>query len=128
MSRILLGFALLATLSLGALAIANQETQSAAEAGSANTMDLGNFSVSLAVKDLAASLAFYEKLGFTKIGGEAAQKWLVLRNGQATIGLFEGMFENNIMTFNPGWSRDGENLEEFTDVRDLQKQLKAAGI
>ncbi len=128
MSRILLGFALLATLSLGALAIANQETQSAAEAGSANTMDLGNFSVSLAVKDIAASLAFYEKLGFTKIGGEAAQKWLILRNGHATIGLFEGMFEQNIMTFNPGWSREGENLEEFTDVRDLQKQLKAAGV
>ena len=128
MSKILIGFAMLATLSLGAVAIANPKTPAAVKAESTNTMDLGNFSVSLAVKDIAASLAFYEKLGFTKIGGEAAQKWLILRNGHATIGLFEGMFEQNIMTFNPGWSREGENLEEFTDVRDLQKQLKAAGV
>ncbi len=91
-------------------------------------MDLGNFSISLAVKDLKVSREFYEKLGFTKVGGEATQNWLILRNGHATIGLFQGMFENNIMTFNPGWSRDGENLDEFTDVREIQKRLKAAGI
>lgn len=91
-------------------------------------MDLGNFSVSLAVKDLATSLAFYEKLGFEKIGGEAEQNWLVLRNGAARIGLFQGMFENNIMTFNPGWNTDGEALEEFTDVREIQRRLKEQGI
>ena len=91
-------------------------------------MDLGNFSVSLAVKDLNLSRAFYEKLGFEMFGGEAAQNWLILRNGDAIIGLFQGMFEMNILTFNPGWSQDGEDLEEFTDIRDLQRELKAAGI
>ena len=91
-------------------------------------MDLGNFSISLAVKDLSASRAFYEKLGFAMIGGEPAQNWLILRNGDATIGLFQGMFEQNIMTFNPGWSRDGDHPETFTDVRDLQKQLKSNGL
>ena len=91
-------------------------------------MDLGNFSVNLAVKDLSASRVFYEKLGFTIIGGEPAQNWLILRNGDATIGLFQGMFEQNIMTFNPGWSRDGDHPETFTDIRVLQKQLKAAGL
>ena len=91
-------------------------------------MDLGNFSISLAVKDLSASRAFYETLGFTALGGEPDQNWLILRNGDATIGLFQGMFEDNIMTFNPGWSRDGDHPETFTDIRDLQKQLKASGI
>ena len=91
-------------------------------------MDLGNFSISLAVKDLGESRVFYEKLGFTQIGGEPAQNWLILRNGDATIGLFQGMFEENLMTFNPGWSRDGDHPEEFTDVRDVQKQLKSDGI
>lgn len=91
-------------------------------------MPLGNFSVSLAVKDLAASRAFYEKLGFEAIGGDAAQNWLILRNGAATIGLFQGMFERNALTFNPGWDSAGQALAEFTDVRELQRRLRAAGI
>jgi len=91
-------------------------------------MELGNFSVSLAVEDLSASRAFYESLGFEMFGGDPDQNWLILQNGTATIGLFQGMFPDNILTFNPGWSRDASNLEEFTDVRDLQRQLKAAGV
>jgi len=91
-------------------------------------MELGNFSVSLAVKDLAASRAFYETLGFAVIGGEADQNWLILRNGSATIGLFQGMFERNILTFNPGWNAAAEALDEFTDVRELQRQLVAQGV
>ncbi|TDJ74547.1 MAG: VOC family protein [Planctomycetota bacterium] len=91
-------------------------------------MELGAFSVSLAVKDLAASRAFYEKLGFEEKGGNAAQNWLILRNGTTTIGLFQGMFEENIMTFNPGWNSDAKKLEKFTDVRELQRRLKAAGL
>lgn len=91
-------------------------------------MDLGNFSLSLAVKDLTTSRAFYEKLGFTVIGGEADQGWLILQNPSCTIGLFQGMFEKNTLTFNPGWNAKGETLESFTDVRELQKQLKADGI
>jgi len=91
-------------------------------------MDLGTFSVSLAVNDLAASRAFYEKLGFEEKGGNAAQNWLILRNGTTTIGLFQGMFEQNIMTFNPGWNSDAKKLEKFTDVRELQRRLKAAGL
>jgi catechol 2,3-dioxygenase-like lactoylglutathione lyase family enzyme len=91
-------------------------------------MDLGNFSVSLAVKDLAASRGFYEALGFTVFGGEPEQGWLILRNGAATIGLFQGMFDRNILTFNPGWDADAKPLASFTDVRDLERQLEAAGI
>lgn len=91
-------------------------------------MELGNFSVSLAVKDLQASLAFYKKLGFEEVGGEAAQNWLILQNDTVVIGLFQGMFPNNIMTFNPGWHVSGEHPEEFTDVRELQRRLKADGI
>jgi len=91
-------------------------------------MKLGAFSVSLAVKDLAASLAFYEKLGFTKFAGEASQNWLILQNGTTTIGLFQGMFPNNILTFNPGWTQSAEALESFQDVREIQSALTAAGI
>lgn len=91
-------------------------------------MELGNFSVSLAVKDLAASRAFYETLGFTAIGGAADQGWLILRNGTTVIGIFQGMFERNILTFNPGWDADAQPLESFTDVRELQRQLRAAGM
>ncbi|WOF75815.1 VOC family protein [Parvibaculaceae bacterium PLY_AMNH_Bact1] len=91
-------------------------------------VDLGNFSLSLAVKDLTTSRAFYEKLGFAAIGGDADQGWLILQNPSCTIGLFQGMFEKNSLTFNPGWNAKGEVLESFTDVRDLQKQLKADGI
>lgn len=91
-------------------------------------MDLGAFSVSLAVKDLAASTAFYEKLGFSTLGGDAAQGWLILRNGSTVIGLFQGMFEGNILTFNPGWDQEARALGTFTDVREIQARLDAAGI
>lgn len=92
------------------------------------TSQLGAFSVSLAVKDIAASKAFYEKLGFTEAGGDQTQNWLILRNGDHTIGLFQGMFEGNIMTFNPGWDQQCNTLDSFTDVRAIHQQLKAAGV
>lgn len=91
-------------------------------------MNLGAFSVSLAVKDLDASRAFYEKLGFRVVGGEAAQHWLVLRNGTTTIGLFQGMFEKNTLTFNPGWDAEAQSTDPFTDVRELQKELRSRGL
>jgi lactoylglutathione lyase len=91
-------------------------------------MELGNFSISLAVKDIEASRAFYEKLGFSIFGGNAAQNWLILKNGDHVIGLFQGMFERNTLTFNPGWDSDGNRLEAFTDIRELQRQLKASGV
>lgn len=91
-------------------------------------MKLGNFSVSLSVKDLAASRAFYQALGFAAVGGDAAQNWLILQNGSTTIGLFQGMFERNMLTFNPGWDAACNTLPEFTDVRELQRQLRAQGI
>ncbi|GAA6186155.1 VOC family protein [Aliiglaciecola sp. NS0011-25] len=91
-------------------------------------MQLGNFSVSLAVKDIAVSRAFYEKLGFTVRGGDQAQNWLVLQNESTIIGLFQDMFEQNILTFNPGWDNDGKQLPEYKDVRELQKIIKAKGI
>ncbi len=91
-------------------------------------MELGNFSVSLAVKDIAASLLFYEKLGFTVFGGNIAQNWLILKNGDAVIGLFQGMFDKNILTFNPGWDKNAQKLDTFTDVRELQRRLQAHGV
>jgi catechol 2,3-dioxygenase-like lactoylglutathione lyase family enzyme len=91
-------------------------------------MRLGNFSVSLAVKDILASRAFYEKLGFRAIGGNVDQKWLILRNETSTIGLFQGMFEKNILTFNPGWDPQCNALPEFDDVRDIQSTLEAHGL
>jgi len=91
-------------------------------------MQLGNFSISLAVKDLAASRAFYEKFGFTAFGGDAAQNWLILKNGYAIIGLFQGMFERNMLTFNPGWDQNGMPVDGFTDVRELRRQLLAQGV
>lgn len=91
-------------------------------------MELGAFSISLAVKDIHASKAFYEKLGFKEFGGDISQNWLILKNGDHIIGLFQGMFEKNILTFNPGWDQDAQNLDTFTDVRDLQRQLKAQGV
>lgn len=91
-------------------------------------MELGAFSVSLAVKDIQASKAFYEKLGFKEIGGQIEQNWLILQNGTTTIGLFQGMFENNILTFNPGWDADQNELKSFEDVRSLQERLKAGGL
>ncbi len=91
-------------------------------------MELGVFSISLAVKDLEASRAFYEKFGFTIFAGNAAQHWLILKNGEHVIGLFQGMFERNILTFNPGWDRNAQKLDSFTDIRELQRQLKAQGV
>ena len=91
-------------------------------------MKLGAFSVSLAVKDIAASRAFYEKLGFTEIMGDPSQNWLILRNGETTLGLFQGMFEQNILTFNPGWDSKNQPLDEFQDVRTIQKRLKESGL
>ena len=91
-------------------------------------MELGNFSISLTVKDLQASREFYEKLGFKVFGGEAAQNWLIMKNGPHNIGLFQGMFENNILTFNPGWDANGLALETFTDVREIQRHLKDRGL
>lgn len=92
------------------------------------TMKLGAFSVSLTVKDIHASKAFYEDLGFQDLGGDISQNWLILKNGDCVIGLFQGMFEKNILTFNPGWNQNAENLDSFTDVREIQKQLKEKGI
>jgi predicted enzyme related to lactoylglutathione lyase len=91
-------------------------------------MELGNFSVSLAVRDIEASKAFYEKLGFTVFMGNQSQGWLILKNGDHVIGLFQGMFDKNVLTFNPGWDSNAQPLSEFTDVRDLQRQLKAGGV
>ena len=91
-------------------------------------MRLGNFSVSLAVKDLAASRAFYEKLGFRAIAGEPAQGWLILQNETSTIGIFQGIVERNTLTFNPGWSRTGDTLADFDDVREIQRELRRRGI
>ncbi|OEZ63633.1 MULTISPECIES: VOC family protein [unclassified Duganella] len=91
-------------------------------------MQLGAFSISLAVKDLAASRAFYEKLGFKEFGGNPAQNWLILKNGDHIIGLFQGMFEKNMLTFNPGWDQNATALDGFTDVREIQRQLKAQGV
>jgi lactoylglutathione lyase len=91
-------------------------------------MQLGNFSLSLTVKDLAASQDFYRKLGFEPVGGKLEQGWLILRSGTTTIGLFQGMFERNMLTFNPGWDIDCNTLPGYTDVRELQRQLRARGI
>ena len=91
-------------------------------------MQLGAFSISLAVKNIEASKAFYEKFGFEVVGGDPSQNWLILRNSGHTIGLFQGMFESNILTFNPGWDAEAQPLDSFTDVRELQRQLKAKGI
>jgi catechol 2,3-dioxygenase-like lactoylglutathione lyase family enzyme len=91
-------------------------------------MRLGNFSVSLAVKDIAASRAFYEKLGFRVFGGDQEQNWLILQNETSTIGLFQGMFDKNMLTFNPGWDRSANALSDFDDVREIQRRLKADGL
>lgn len=91
-------------------------------------MELGAFSISLTVKDIEASKAFYEKLGFQAVGGEIAHNWLILKNGDHVIGLFQGMFDKNILTFNPGWNQNAQKLDTFTDVRELQRQLKAQGV
>lgn len=91
-------------------------------------MNLGAFSVSLAVKDLQTSKAFYEKFGFTQFHGDAAQGWVILKNGTCVIGLFQGMFQKNILTFNPGWDSNAQPVPGFTDIRELQRRLKAQGL
>ena len=91
-------------------------------------MELGNFSISLAVKDLKQSKSFYEKLGFRVFGGEIEQNWLIMKNGDHNIGLFQGMFDKNILTFNPGWDKDGNTLDTFTDVRELQREIREKDI
>ena len=91
-------------------------------------MQLGAFSISLTVKDIQASREFYEKLGFTKFGGDQSQNWLILKNGETVIGIFQGMFDKNLLTFNPGWDGNAQPLGQFTDVRDLQKELLARGV
>jgi len=91
-------------------------------------MQLGIFSISLSVKDIRASKAFYEQLGFVEFGGNIDQNWLILKNGATLIGLFQGMFEDNLLTFNPGWDENAQNVEPFDDVRDIQRHLKSQGI
>jgi predicted lactoylglutathione lyase len=91
-------------------------------------MKLGAFSISLSVKDIHASKQFYENLGFSVFGGNIDQKWLIMKNGNALIGLFQGMFEKNIITFNPGWDENAQNMDDFDDVREIQKELKEKGI
>lgn len=116
---------------VGALALSLGEratVQNPPAAKDAARVELGNFSVSLTVKDIAASRAFYEKLGFHQVGGDQSKRWLVMQNESATIGLFQGFFEKNSLTFNPGWDRSKKTLESFDDVRVLQKKLEAAGL
>ena len=91
-------------------------------------MELGAFSISLAVKDINASKDFYEKLGFQVFGGDASQNWLIMKNGGSVIGLFQGMFEKNMLTFNPGWDSDAQEIDSYTDVRELQHRLKEQGV
>ena len=91
-------------------------------------MQLGAFSISLAVKDIAASREFYQKLGFSPFAGDPSQGWQILRNGDVVIGLFQGMFERNILTFNPGWDQGAQPVDPFTDVRELQRRLRAEGV
>ena len=110
---------------VGAVGLSTIQSPHAAEK---NALALGNFSVSLAVKDIEASMAFYQKLDFQQVGGNVEQKWVVLQNGSARIGLFQGMFDKNILTFNPGWTKNRETLSDFQDVRELQRALKARGL
>ena len=113
---------------LGGWAAMQSTRPESGQAARGEPMNLGNFSVSLAVKDIAESRAFYEKLGFHVIGGDQAKKWLILQNDTATIGLFQGMFEKNTLTFNPGWDRNAKTLAKFDDVRDIQQSLKERGL
>jgi predicted enzyme related to lactoylglutathione lyase len=110
------------------ICVANASTIRSTQAADEKPLELGNFSVSLAVKDIKASMAFYQKLDFKQVGGNLEQKWVVLQNGTARIGLFQGMFEKNILTFNPGWTKNKETLTDFQDVRELQRALKARGL
>jgi predicted lactoylglutathione lyase len=91
-------------------------------------MELGAFSISLTVKDIKASKEFYKKLGFEFFGGDISENWVILKNGDHVIGLFQGMFDKNMLTFNPGWDNDAQELETFTDVREIQRHLKEQGV
>ena len=113
---------------LAVIAIVSATTARSTETNEKKTLELGNFSVSLTVKDIKASKAFYEKLDFKEVAGKLEQNWIVLQNGNARIGLFQGMFDKNIMTFNPGWTKDKETMKDFQDVRELQRTLKTRGI
>jgi len=112
---------------LGAVAH-DMNAEDAINAQKKDEMKLGAFSISLTVKDINKSKAFYEKLGFTEAGGNLQQRWIVLRNGTTVIGLFQGMFPKNMLTFNPGWTQKKETLKEFEDVREIQKRLEASGV
>jgi len=114
------------TLAAAAIPVWSQSQKQKTTKGA--SMDLGNFSVSLAVKDIQASRQFYEKLGFKPVMGNPAQNWQIMKNGDVVIGLFQGMFEKNVLTFNPGWDNNAKKLATFTDVRELQRQLKAQGV
>ena len=124
MSRLMTG---LFACCVGGFLVGQGADSSPREAGEA-PIRLGKFSVSLAVKDIAKSREFYEKLGFKVAGGEQSQNWLVLQNETATIGLFQGMFSKNMLTFVPGWDRNNKPLPDFDDVRDIQKTLKSRGL
>jgi catechol 2,3-dioxygenase-like lactoylglutathione lyase family enzyme len=116
---------------VGALAVmagVGASTAQSARTGGDKNLELGNFSVSLAVKDIKASMAFYQKLDFKQVGGKLEQNWVVLQNGNARIGLFQGMFDKNILTFNPGWTKDKETMKDFDDVRELQRTFKSRGL
>jgi catechol 2,3-dioxygenase-like lactoylglutathione lyase family enzyme len=110
------------------ICVVDANTGRSTQAAEERALELGNFSVSLAVKDIKASMAFYQKLDFKQVGGNLEHNWVVLQNGTARIGLFQGMFEKNILTFNPGWNKDKETLKDFQDVRELQRALKARGL
>lgn len=112
----------------GALALTVLAAAPTTPPAAVKPMPLGNFSVSLAVKDIKASKAFYEKLDFVEVGGVLEQNWVILQSGTTTIGLFQGMFEDNLMTFNPGWDKDKKVLDSFTDVRAIQRTLKERGV
>ncbi len=114
----------LVVVALGACASSHKTSTPATQSEPA----LGNFSVSLSVKDIAASRAFYEKLGFRMVSGDQSKNWVVLRSGETKIGLFQGMFPKNTLTFNPGWDSDKATLKSFDDVRELQKIFKARGL
>ena len=113
---------------LALIAMAGATNTRSAEVTEKKTLELGNFSVSLTVKDIRASKDFYEKLDFKEVAGKLEQNWIVLQNGPVRIGLFQGMFDKNMLTFNPGWTKDKETLKDFQDVRDLQRTLKARGL
>jgi catechol 2,3-dioxygenase-like lactoylglutathione lyase family enzyme len=128
MKQLVLGLTIVFLIGLNPqLELDTSKSQQRSAKGESN-MQLGNFSVSLTVKDIQASKEFYEKLGFQPIHGDIGNKWLILQNAACTIGLFQGMFDKNTLTFNPGWDREGKTLPAFEDVRDLQKELMRRGL